>query len=139
LVGIVGSWFVYDAASTYVAGVRAYQNVDVVYEKGSFIWLEADYGSATADITIHNNSDSDLTVTYLALHLYFDGNFAGSRYTRWEPLDIPKGESHTVTTIFQVSISLIQHQGGTGCLILGGTITMEISDVNQQLPFNLPG
>lgn len=138
-IGLVGTWFLYEATSTYVDATRAYTSVDVVYERGSFIWLEEDFGSATADVTIENRSASDVTVTQLAIHLYFDGEFAGSRYTPWEPLEIPSGESRTVTTEFSVATARIQRRGGTGFLSLGGNIALEFADVNQPLTFDLSG
>lgn len=139
VIGLTGTWFIYDATSTYVEATRAYTSVDVVYERGSFIWLEEDYGSATADVTIENGSASDVTVTQLTLHLYFDDQFAGSRYTPWEPLDIPTGESRTVTTEFSIATARIQHRGGTGFLSLSGNIALEFADVNEPLTFRLSG
>ena len=139
VIGLVGSWFIYEATSTYVDATRAYTSVDVVYERGSFIWLEEDFGSATADVTIENGSASDVTVTNLAVYLYFDGEFAGARYTPWEPLDIPTGESRTVPTEFSVATARIQSRGGTGFLSLGGRISLEFADVNEPLTFGLSG
>ncbi|MBA2452445.1 MAG: hypothetical protein H0V47_04705 [Chloroflexia bacterium] len=138
-VGLAGVWFVYDAASTYVAATRAYASVDVRYESDSFIWLDPAFERGRADITIHNESDSNVTVALLDLHLYFDDEFAGSRYTPWQPLEIPSGTSAVVTTEFQIAISRIRPQGGTADLSLRGSITLEFDDVSEPLTFPLRG
>lgn len=138
-VGLAGIWFVYDAASTYVAATRAYASVDVRYEPDSFVWLDPEFERGRANLTIHNESDSDVTVALLELHLYFGEEFAGSRYTPWEPLEIPSGTSATVTTEFQVAITRIRPQGGTTELSLRGSITLEFADVNEPLTFPLRG
>ncbi len=139
VIGLAGVWLVYNAASTYVAATRAYANVDVRYEQGSFVWLDPAFESGRADVTIHNNSDTDVTVTTLDLHLYFDDEFAGSRYTTWEPLDIPKGTTATVPTEFKVAISRIRPLGGSATLLLNGSITLEFAGVNEPLTFPLRG
>jgi hypothetical protein len=139
IIGLTGTWFIYDATSTYVSAARAYTSVDVVYERGSFIWLEPDFGRAYAEITIHNRSESDITVTTLSQYLYFDGEFAGARYTPWQPVDIARGESLTIPTEFTVATARIQPRGGTGHLSLGGMISIEFNDVKQPLTFRLSG
>lgn len=138
-VGLTGVWFVYDATSSYVGATRAYASVDVRYEQGSFVWLDPGFDSGRADLTIHNESDTDVTVALLQLHLYFGEEFAGSRYTPWEPLLIRSGDTATVTTEFDVSISRIQPQGGTADLSLTGSITLEFDGVNEPLTFPLRG
>ena len=139
VIGLAGSWFIYDAVSTYVSTTRAYTSVDVSYEQGSFVWLEEDFGSAYAEVTVHNRSQSDITVTNLTLYLYVDGNFAGARYTPWDPVDIEKGDSITVPTEFSVATASVQPRGGSGNLSLGGNIALEFADVREPLTFNLGG
>lgn len=139
LIGLAGSWFAYDAAATYVAATRAYSAVDVRYVPDSFVWADPAFGSGRADFVIHNGSESDVTITTLTLHLYFDGEFAGSRYTTWDPLEIPKGTDATVTPEFTVSISRLQPQGGTAALGVHGNITVEFKDVKEPLTFPLRG
>lgn len=139
IVGIAGSWFLWSAVSTYVSTTRAYTSVSVAYERGSFIWLEQDYGSAYAEVTIHNRSASDITVTNLSLYLYFDGDFAGARYTPWERINISRGESVTIPTEFSVATASIQDRGGTGNLSLGGNIAIEFADIREPLTFRLGG
>ncbi len=139
IIGLAGIWFIYDAASTYISTTRAYTSVDVRYERGSFIWLKEDFSSAYAEVTIHNRSESDVTVTALTLYLYFDGEFAGARYTPWEQVNIPQGESLTVPTEFSVATASIQDRGDTGDLSLGGNISLEFTDVREPLTFRLSG
>lgn len=139
IVGIAGIWFLWGATSTYISTTRAYTSVSVAYERDSFIWLEPDYGRAYAEVTIHNRSDSNITVTSLSLYLYFDGDFAGARYTPWERLDVARGESVTVPTEFTVATASIQDRGGTGNLSIGGNIAIEFSDVREPLTFRLGG
>lgn len=138
-VGLAGVWFVYDATSTYVAATRAYASVDVRYESGSFIWLDPEFERGRADVAIHNASDTDLTVALLQLHLYFDEEFAGSRYTAWKPLVIPSGDTAIVTTEFDISISRLRPLGDTAELRLSGSITLEFDGVNEPLTFPLRG
>lgn len=139
IIGIAGSWFLYDAVSTYVSTTRAYTSVDVRYERGSFIWLEEDFGSAYAEVTIDNRSASDITVTNLSLYLYVDGEFAGARYTPWDNVNINRGESLTVPTEFSVATASVQDRGGTADLGLGGQISIEFADVREPLTFRLSG
>jgi hypothetical protein len=139
LIGITGIGFIYSATSTYVSTTRAYTSVDVVYERGSFVWLDPEFSQAEADVTILNRSETDITVTMLTLYLYFDGDFAGARYTPWERVDIPQGESLTVTTLFTVATARIQPRGGTGNLTLGGQIGIEFDGIREPLAFRLSG
>lgn len=137
LIGLAGIWFVYDASSTYVSAIRAYSGVGVTYESDSFVWLDPDYENGRAELTIHNNSDTEVTVTLLDLYIYFDDEFAGARYIPWEPLIIPEGMSETVPAEFDISISRIRPLGGTAELALGGSITIEFDGVNEPLTFPL--
>lgn len=139
VIGLAGAWFVYDASSTYVSATRAYASVDVRYVSGSFVWLDPQFEQGRADLTIHNESDSNVTVALLNLYLYFDGEFAGARYTPWEPLEIPRGTAATVTTVFTTSISRIRPLGDSADLSLTGSITLEFEDVNEPLTFPLRG
>ena len=139
VLGLAGSLFIWSAASSYISTTRAYTSVDVIYERGSFIWLEEDFGSAYAEVTIDNRSESDITVTSLSLYLYFDGEFAGARYTPWEQISIAEGESATIPTEFSVAAASIQGQGGTGNLSLGGNISIEFAEVREPLTFRLGG
>ena len=137
VIGLAGVWFVYDASSSYIAATRAYTSVDLQYEEGSFVWLDPAFERGRADLTIHNNSDSDVTVTLLDLYLYFDDEFAGARYSTWEPLDISAGTSETVTTVFEVAISRIRPLGDTAELRLGGSTTLEFENVSEPLTYSL--
>lgn len=139
LLGVAGGWAIVNATTTYVDTTRAYTSVDVLYERGTFVWLENDYSRAVADVTIENRSDTEVRVTFLALHLHFDGAFVGSRYTPWEPLNIRSGESRTVTTEFSVATAGIGDRGGEGALSLGGNIALEFAGVNEPLTFPLSG
>lgn len=139
VLGLAGIWFIWSASSSYISTTRAYTSVDVIYERGSFIWLEEDFGSAYAEVTIDNRSESDITVTSLSLYLYFDGEFAGARYTPWEQVSIAQGESLTIPTEFSVATASIQRQGGTGNLSLGGNISIEFAEVREPLTFRLGG
>ncbi len=137
VLGLVGAWFVYDAATTYISAARAYASVSVVYERDSFIWLEEDFSSAEAEITIHNRSESDVIVPTLMLYLYVDGQFAGARYTPWQTLSIPKGESVTILQEFSVATASVQDKGGTANLSLGGQISIEFADVKTPMTFRM--
>lgn len=137
ILGLVGGWLVYDAASTYVAAARAYASVSVVYERDSFIWLDEDFSAAEAEITIHNRSESDVVVPTLTIYLYVDGQFAGARYSQWRPLSIPKGESVTMVQEFSVATASVQDKGGTADLSLGGQISIEFSDVKTPMTFRM--
>jgi hypothetical protein len=137
VLGMVGAWFAWDAATTYVSAARAYASVSVVYERDSFIWLDEDYSAAEAEITIHNRSDSDVIIPTLQLYLYVDGQFAGARYSRWPVISIPKGESITLVQEFSVATASVQDRGGTAQLSLGGQISIEFTDVKTPMTFRM--
>ena len=73
-------------------------------------------------MVIINDSPADAVVENLNIYLRFDGEFAGTNYERFAPLEVPKGETRVVTLDLLISTPSIQPKGGTAQLSLDGSL-----------------
>ncbi len=135
IVGIVAIWAVYRAVDQYTAVTESITRVDVEYVDGSFVWLDPSFDQGEAEINITNRADRAVTVEYLELHLYFDGEFAGARYEKWDPITIPAGDQYAFTTTFTVTANSVQPKGGDATLSLRGYDTLVFEEFEE--PFRI--
>jgi hypothetical protein len=139
LVGIVGTGFLVRAVQQFVDANRSYTSFVVRYVPGSFSWLDAGYEQGVAQVTITNEADRLMTIEYLTLHLYFDGEFAGSWYQDWEPVELAPGQTITLAPTFTVTTNSIQAEGGQASLSLRGQIRVAYVGIERTLTRNLAG
>lgn len=137
IAGVAGIWFVVSAFDDYLTATRSFTQVEVTYVDDSFVWLDPNYEQGQADITITNNAGRAMTIEYLNLSLAFDGEFAGAWYDRWEPMEIPAGESITVTAVYTVTQNSIQSQGGDANLTTRGRMRLAFDEIEEPLTINI--
>lgn len=133
--GIAGVVVLQNAFADYLDATRSYTQVELRYVDGSFEWLDDEYELSRAELRVTNRSAHVVTVAHLDTFLYFDGEFAGARYTFWEPIEIAPGESRTVEAEFQTTSNSIQDQGGTAELSIRGRMRLEFEDIDE--PFSI--
>lgn len=137
IIGLIGAWSLWDAATQYTGTLRTYRQLAVTAEPGSFVWLDAEFQRARVDVVLTNHSPADATVDTLDLHLLFDGEFAGSNYSGYSPTPVSSGEARTVRVELQVTAGSLQPQGGTATLALGGAITARFGGIDRPLTLNV--
>ncbi len=133
LLGAFGAWFSADAVGQYLNTARSFASVDARYVEDSFVWLDPEHERATADFVITNESDNDARLSYFAIMLYFDGQFAGARYDQWEPIDIPAGDSVTVEINFLTSITQIRPEGSDAELSVRGQLRLDFEGIERDM------
>lgn len=139
LIGVVGTGFLVRAVQQFLDANRSYTSFVVRYVPDSFTWLDAEYEHGAAEVTITNDADRLMTIEYLTLHLSFDGEFAGSWYQAWEPVELAPGETITLSPNFTVTTNSIQAEGGSATLTLGGQIRVAYAGIERTLTRNLQG
>jgi hypothetical protein len=137
VLGVTGLVSLVTAMSEYNSTLKTYTQLSIRYEPDSFVWLEPDFSSAQARMVIINDSPADAVVENLSVFLRFDGEFAGTNYERFQPLDVPKGETRIVTLDLLVSTPSVQPQGGTAQLSLDGSATADFEGVERNLHLNV--
>jgi hypothetical protein len=137
VLGIAGLVSLVSAMSEYNSTLKTYTQLSVRYEPDSFVWIEPDFGAAQTRMVIINDSPADAVVKNLNVFLRFDGEFAGTNYERFQPLDVPKGETRVVTLDLLVSTPSVQPKGGTAQLSLDGSATADFDGVERDLHLNV--
>ncbi|HEX5164004.1 MAG TPA: hypothetical protein VFV93_01305 [Thermomicrobiales bacterium] len=133
VMGVAGIVSLVAAMADYNSTLETYTQLSIGYEPESFAWVEPDFGAATTRIAIVNDSPADAVVENLNLYLRFDGEFAGTNYERFAPVEVPKGETRVVTLNLEVSTPSIQPEGGTAQLSLDGWATVHFDGVEREL------
>jgi hypothetical protein len=139
LVGVVGTGFLVRAVQQFVDANRSYTSFAVRYVPDSFTWLDAEFEQGVAQVTITNEADRLMTIEYLTLHLRFDGEFAGSWYQAWEPVELAPGQTITLSPTFTVTTNSIQAEGGQATLSLSGQVRVAYAGIERTLTRNLRG
>lgn len=139
LIGAVGTGFLINAFQQFLDANRSYTSFAVRYVPDSFTWLDSEFEAGEARITITNDADRLMTIEYLTLHLYFDGEFAGSWYEPWEQVELAPGETVTLAPTFSITTNSIQDSGGDAELTLGGQIRVAYARIERTLTRTLTG
>jgi hypothetical protein len=137
VMGVAGIVSLVAAMSDYTSTLETYTQLSIRYEPESFAWTDPDFGAATTRVAIVNDSPADAVVENLNLFLRFDGEFAGTNYERFAPVEVPNGETRIVTLNLEVSTPSIQAQGGTARLSLDGSATVRFEGVERDLRLNV--
>lgn len=137
VLGVAGLVSLVAAMSEYNSTLETYTQLSIRYEPDSFEWVEDDYGAATARMVITNDSPADALVENLNVFLRFDGEFAGTNYERFPPLEAPEGESRIVTLELLVTTPSIQAGGGTARLTFDGSARVQFEGVERALSLNV--
>ena len=137
VLGVAGLVSLVAAMSEYNSTLETYTELSIRHEPGSFEWVEADFGAATTRMVITNDSPANALVENLDIFLRIDGEFAGTNYERFPPLDVPKGESRTVTLELLVTTPSIQAGGGTEPLSLDGSARVQFEGIERDLNLNV--
>ena len=69
----------------------------------------------------------------------FDGEFAGSWYQAWEPVELAPGQTITLSPTFTVTTNSIQAEGGQATLSLSGQVRVAYAGIERTLTRNLRG
>lgn len=133
LLGVFGIWFSAQAVGQYLNTVRSFSNVELEYIEDSFTWEDPGHERAHAEFVMRNQSENEATISYLALNLYFDDDFAGARYQPWDPIVVPAGESVTVEVPFLVSIENLRPAGSEADLRVSGEMRLEFEGIQRDM------
>lgn len=131
--GIGGLVSLVAAMSEYNSTLETYTQLSARYEPGSFVWVEPDFGAAQLRMVITNDSPADALIENLNTFLRFDGDFAGTNYDRFQPLEVPQGETRVVTLDLLVSTPSVQPQGGTANLSIDGSARVQFDGIERDL------
>jgi hypothetical protein len=135
--GVAGLVSLVAAMSEYNSTLETYTQLSIRYEPDSFVWTEPDFSAATTRMVIVNDSPADAVVENLNVYLRFDGEFAGTNYERFAPVEVPKGESRTVSLDLLISTPSIQAQGGTAQLSFTGSASVQFEGIERDLNLNV--
>jgi hypothetical protein len=135
--GVAGLISLVAAMSEYNSTLETYTELSIRYEPDSFVWTEPDFSAATTRMVIVNDSPADAVVENLNVYLRFDGEFAGTNYERFAPVEVPKGESRTVSLDLVISTPSIQAQGGTAQLSFTGSASVQFEGIERDLNLNV--
>jgi hypothetical protein len=135
--GVAGLVSLVAAMSEYNSTLETYTQLSIRYEPDSFVWTEPDFSAATTRMVIVNDSPADAVVENLNVYLRFDGEFAGTNYERFTPVEVPEGESRTVSLDLIVSTPSIQAQGGTAQLSFTGSASVQFEGIERDLNLNV--
>ena len=111
VLGIAGIISLVSAVSEYTSTLETYTELSIRYEPDSFQWLAPDFRAARLRMVIINDSPANATVENLNTYLRFDGDFAGTNYDRFPPLEVPRGESRTVELELLITTPSIPAEG----------------------------
>jgi hypothetical protein len=137
VVGLLGGWSLWAAASQYNSTIETYTEIDIAYQPGSFVWLDPTFHDARLTMVVTNDSPADATVQNLDVFLRFDGEFAGTNYARFAPLVVERGASRAIELEIQVSTPSVQARGGTAMLTLDGSSTIDFDGIRRELTLNV--
>jgi hypothetical protein len=135
--GVAGLVSLVAAMSEYNSTLETYTQLSIRYEPDSFVWTEPDFSAATTRMVVVNDSPADAVVENLNVYLRFDGEFAGTNYERFAPVEVPKGESRTVSLDLLISTPSIQAQGGTAQLSFTGSASVQFEGIERDLNLNV--
>lgn len=139
LVGVVGGWSLRDGAGQYVSTSRAFANVTVEYQQGSFAWLAPDGRRAHLSFVVTNGSARAATLESLDIHLLFGEDFAGTNYDPFVPVAVPAGESRLVDLeILVTSLSKLP-LAGTSELAVRGNATFRFAGIQRARGLDVRG
>lgn len=133
LLGLFGIWFSADAVGQYLNTVRSFAGIEYSYVEDSFTWLDPEHRRGTAEFRIHNDADNAVTIAHLEALLYFDGEFAGARYTDWDRVEIPAGETSTVEVQFLTSIERMRSAGSEADLSVESQIRLDFEGIEREM------
>jgi hypothetical protein len=139
-VGLAGTAAVGRAFAEYRDATRAYSAIEVTYVPGSFAWQDTAFSGGQAELRISNRSPRRVTVEFFDVNLYLDGQFAGSDYTTWQPIDVARdGEQH-VTTPLELAISSLRPQAAEADVTLRGQVRLRFDGIERPLTlrFRIP-
>ena len=137
MLGVAGLVSLVAAVSEYNSTLETYTQLSIRYETDSFAWVEPDFSAAQMRMVITNESPEDAVVENLNTYLRFDGEFAGTNYDRFPPLEVPQGETRVVTLDLLVSTPSVQPLGGTANLSIDGSATVRFDGVERDLRLNV--
>jgi hypothetical protein len=139
VVGILGVVFAARAFLTYHDATETFTELELQYVPGSFDWQDPQFEHGSATFRIVNDSDYRATVEHFGISLHFDALFAGSDYTRWEPVSIAPGDMREIPVAFTVTANSIQAQGGTATLGFQGQLRLTFASIEEPLFFRFRG
>lgn len=133
LLGSFGLWFSADAVGQYLDTVRSFAGIEYSYVEDSFEWRDPEHRRGTAEFRIHNDADNAVTIAHLEARLYFDGEFAGARYTDWDAVEIPAGETTVVEVPFLTSIERMRPAGSEAELSVESELRLDFEGIEREM------
>ncbi len=139
LVGLGGLFFGVRAYLTYNDAAEAFTKIELSYVRGSFQWQDPEYDEGTATFQVVNSSRFRAVVESFRVSVYFDGEFAGSDYDRWQDLTVAGNETREIPARFSITTNSIQSQGGTADIAFAGQLLVRFAQFEQPLSFRFRG